>query len=1519
MLKNPFRTDPVHVIKWDKKDKTEGKNDKWTSTRIVLLGQQPPEIRSALTRALAQFNRGKVADSAVLRRYFGPAWRESVGLGKMKSGGCMYEENSGTFGGDAADGDLHYGNDPSQGVSDTEFTSLPQSSVGEREPSARAMSPEQPEPAVDEVETLEIIDTEHPADISPDVNSEITVHDLVINLEDLGQKPRPVRKAGAVQFVYDVDIYPEDKVSEFKLKLSNYFEIPPFRQHLWYTTAGQSFPMSYNFLQGGAAQHVDMHSIIEAGDVERICDMPVNMFLYRNKDTIKIEAYDNFTLLGNIYQRNGVKEFHIVDLETYVGPYRNELTEISKSDKYQLQVLFYGFVTKFWPQMNLAAFVEYLEERHLSQSYPQLEPNKDELGYLAKQQTLMRELYTLYEGDENRVRRIDQTLQKSLTETTLKVVSSSKGKMLNLRVLFDIFTLDDKVNAMRLYDQVEGKPIMLDKYLTGGRASQEKLIPGVLYFSVIVSEQPRQQLKLFLYPNGAYAIKGVWGEDQNYEFADVNLLVDKHINPIIRRVNSFSSQVMYHGSTVRVPEAEKSNAKFIDISISMFWKKLLTTGEFRQLKGILDQFVAAHIIQEKQVDRNTVSYFFKRGMYEFDPRRIEKSAVVDNYYAYLFNSDIRQKWFMLFENIRVMTVTHRFSDVKVEISGIKEDEYYIFIRYIVLLMSQFMRDRGTTAPKDEARAVTKPLSNLKEQDPHLYNFKKLYNSELVYSKLCQKPYQPNLLTQAQYDGLDKKAKEATTKYWNFTTNTDAYYQCPNPKFPHVRFIVGKHPMGFCIPCCKITAPPTNPNDKQRQIYDKCIREHTYEKRDVERSTSRYIMSYGKPIDIGRLSHLPETSLEPLFYETKVEDQGHPATEEESDELIGAKYYLYGVPQSHPSAKHCGLLYCFSHAMGMNIEALVSLICSKLEKHSSNFQMLLNGTITQWFRTPTELVTAFRTTFLTNAKLPTVKTKTEKQKSKTADSGDAREGPEFTRWNALVQDIALQFLEICTIAFEDRDTVIQLRLPDYLDNIEDIQYPKHMHMIVLHNLATDYWNPIYILHKDLYFRAGIIDRKLFAFQSDAVQLIMEMVRNKTKEERQTTRLTYDVLRKFIAQSSRYTIERILVTRDNLCYGVHVDPVGYVPVHFSHFKWDEQQSVSFRSADIRPASAQRLHEFCQRYNNWVAEESRKGGFMKVDVPVTRPLLERIEPVHPLMVPERWLVMGEVGSGSARAIAWRAHNLNFYIEPLAQSAALKLARAPLQALSYNPIEVNGVLERASHGALAPAPDRRTELVDHALYRNYLYQLLVLEFIQMFNSQRNTKVREQLKRLFLKTDFKQPTNELIQKVQSAVLQGFDRNVMLLADVEKIKTQIVEWLLSGTPKKELMRAVDSEYYNFDMVMLERLKKMPRKQIHEQLRKLAGQFVEIGNVETRNFRFPNLLTSCQGSDKNAGISPPGYCSRGRLVISRKDLDRYLEVLADQIKNPFVEKYLFSPLFQTSMIDYFQFKRVPGEIIEIEFL
>lgn len=1472
--KNVFSHDPIRIIKWNRLS-----DQSWNYKTIIVLGPRPENIKKEIQK-LTLKNKKATLVSKILKSEFGADWKEKLGFvarqrstSKPVVGGDLLEVE---YEAAPTTGDIMQ---PSEPLIELELSETPGPIVE---------SGPEPEDEPTELGTLT-------TDIEPiegfDSEYVISVDDIQEEKEE--EKPELAAKAvpetTEIEYNYDMVLFPEDKVSELKYKINRFMGISIFRQHLWYSVRNHRFPMKYTFFQGTSAISVDMYKsvITRQNGLENILSMPVDMYLYKNKDTLKIEAYDNFVLLGNLYAKSGITEYHLVDLETFVEPARSELGKLNKTDKYQISILYYSFILKYYPQLDMAAFSEYIDDKNINSSYPTLCPTIDELkNYIDRQQVMIGKLYELYETNQNRINRIQSVLFKSLTETTLKVSSNYKGKIVNLRLLFDVFELSPAIDALRLYDVYEGKHILLDKYITGHKKSTEKLIPGVLYFRIVIREHPYQKLNMFLYPNGAYAIKGTWGEDQNYEFNDINAIVQRHVSPIIKNINDMSSKVMYHGTNIKLPSIERGNVKFIDIAISIFWKKILTSDEFKQLKNVLDRFTASRIIVEKQLDRSTLTYYFKKGMFEFDPKRIEKSSPLDNYYSYLFNSDIRQKWFLLFENIRVMNISHRFSDIKMDISGIKEEEYYIFIRYIVLLISEYLYFRKD-APETESRSrITKPLSNLKEQDPHLYNFKKIYDSEIVYSKICQKPYQPLLMTQGQFDNLDKSERENVIKYWNFTTQSPAYYKCPNPKYPYVRFIVGKHPMGYCIPCCKITAPPKDKDDKHRRIYDTCMETHKYEKGDVERSTSRYIMSYGKPIDIGRLSHLPETSLEPLFYETKIED-----TEAETEEeIIGVKYYLYGVPQSHPNQSKIGYIYSLSHAMGVNLESLMTLVIQKLEEHKHNFQMLLSGSILNWFRNSEELKDAIRSIFLTKQFI--------KQ--------------DFSQWNELFMDIALQYLEVYTVVFEDKETIIQLQIPNFVENFVDLQYPNHRHLFVLHNLSTDNWNPIYIIHKDLYFRAGIIDRKLFNFQSDVIQLIMDILKIKFKDEIVTKLLTFDVLKRFLdSGSAKWQIEKLLIARDNLCYGVIISNVGFVPLHLSHFKYASTLDVSFESRDIEPPKIDALKSFITKYNAFVVTQSHKAGFVKIDVPLSRPMHERVEPIYPILTFDRWLVNEKM-----KCVAFVSNGLNFYIQPLDIHKALAInSSSKFQKINYDPAEVNRLLEKRAE----PIEDSRIKLINQALYSKYTYQLLVLEFIQMFNRQRNLKIRESLKKLFLKTNFKSlNTTEFFEKLREIIMRGFDStNAMLLTDLEKLKVQVIEFMTTGESSKKLMQIVDAEYYNFDKIVLERIKQLPKQEIRTQLQKLASQIVQSGDVSNiKDFQFPNILQNCQGVTGDR----PDYCSKsGKLIIPKADLDKYLDILSDQIKNPFIEKYLFSPLFQNSMIDYFKFTKRDNEQIEIEFL
>lgn len=1230
-------------------------------------------------------------------------------------------------------------------------------------------------------------------------SDEITIDDL---LDTVDKPNKSIKKK--------VEYFPDDKIWDVKLKIAYTLGIPVFRQHLWTVIGGQTVPLSYRINVSGIPIAVDILST----EGDKLFDIPIDPYLFNNKEYIKVIANDQFTLL------NDMQEINLVDLDEFITEHRTSISKLE--DKYQLNAIYYGFILKYYPLLSFDAFAEYIATSDINTSYPLLQHTPYELSYLQRQTEICHNAYEL-QNDKSRVKRIKDMLKTSLTETTLRVDSSYKHKIINFRNLFDLLELDEIVDGIQLYDIYNSKHILIDKYRD--YPINEQLIPHVMYLRVVIQRQPRHTLDLYMYINGTYSIKAKFGEDINMDFDDINRLVDKFINPIIRKINSFERQVMYNGE--KLETMNKSNVIFTDINISMFWKRSITSGEFGQMRGLLNDFASAKIIQEKEIDKTVSQYYFKRGMFEYDSQRIEKSITLDNYYQYLSNSDIRQKWSIIFDNTRVFTVMHRFSDIKFDITGIKEDEYDIYIQYVVYLLSEFMYNRKVDNKMD---INVKSLNNLKEQDPKLYKIKAIYNSDVIYSKECQKPFQPKIYTQQQYDSLDKSEKTKIVKYWNFTSNTDAYYQCPNPKYPHLRFIVGKHPMNYCLPCCKIT----DPNDgKQGTIFDECLKNHVYNKTNaVFISNSRYIMNYGKPVDIGRLSNLP-SSINTLIAEE------------------GSTYYLYGVPQNYENVE-CGLINCIAHALGIETDIFIEQILSVLSKNKHYFSMLCNNTVATMFNTMDEFIDDIKRAYLGKPNI-------------------------FKDFCQLMIDVA-PLLNIQLLIFDNNNTIIQYRIHEYLSNVIDMQYPEATHIMVLHNRASGNWNPIYKIQKDIYFRTGIISARVFPYDSAPVQNIIEMVKTKLGEQ-VNNHFDIGVLRNFCS-ASNYKITQLYMNNSNLCYGVNIAKLGYVPIETSFVK-GENTTYSFKP--VLP-NYKNLKKFIDKYNKWNLNVSENAGFIRIDVQPNRPQIERVEPMYPLLEIKR------IYSYKNKPIGFECQNLVWYC-----SGA---PRQNMYNLVCHPLDINEKL------GIAGAEDARTKNVHRALYKNNLYQILVLKYIKVFNESRNKKIRGNLSNLIKDKSLRTPGFN-IDEILTNIINP-DGNTPLANDIQRLKIHLLDSILKGQTNDEIIKSIENEHFNFDMMFIEKLKNMSRDKIIDALQKVAQGFVIF--QEPKDFEFPNIISSCDKS----------YCRNNKLMISKNKLNDYVEILADQIKNPFIQKYLFNPVYQKYLVDYFAFTKRDNEIIEVSF-
>jgi len=1383
LIHNPVK---LLIHGWDSNTKS------WYQKQVIFLGEQSNEVKTAV------LNPKPLKSQKILKEWFGNDYKYKLSITNEVTGGDDFPDTESTTDDPLMVSDVKIPNIASEGEKIL-LTEMVESIPGEGD---YQITMEDLNPGV--LDNLQTAEKRAHTEVTYSYGEyKPNISETIINI--------PKEKT----YIWDINLFPDDKISEVKLKINKILEIPIFRQHLWYMKSGYAVPLKYQLYEMENITHVvDFYnSVIQMKDkMDKVYDMPIDMVLYQNKEVLKIEAYDNFEILGNLLGVTNLIELHLVDLETFIQPYRSEMIKTLLDDKYQMQILYYGFIIKYWPMMDLASFIEYVETGSLKNSYPELDPPKENLAYLEKMDSIQQDLVNSFVLNKNRIKRIEQIFINALTETTLKVTSPWKNKIINLRLLFDLFPLNSVVDAIRLYDVYQGQHIFIDKFID--RRSYEKLIPGVLYFRIVINRSTGQKLNMFLYPNGAYAIKAAWGEDQALEFDDVHEIVYDKVVPLLREINSLAGKIMYHGSKIQLPIISKENVKFIDISISSFWKKTLATKEFDILKSWLKKFVDAHILIEKEIDKNTIIYYFKKGMYEFDPRRIEKTISVDNYYSYLTNSDIRQKWITLFETVRIFKVTHRFNDIKFEISGIKEDEYLHYSRYLVLLMHMFMVSRpvesSEVTKEDMDRKHKKPLSNLKEQDPHLYNFKKIYNADIVYSKLCQKPFQPILLAQNQYDILPHTEKKNITKYWNFTTSTDAYYQCPNPAYPNLRFLTGKHPKNYCIPCCKITAPSNGPNNKQKQIYSECIKNHIWDPKTQvsNQGSSRYIMSYGKTIEPGRLSFLPEQSLEALLFDN------------ETNFIINTKYYLFGIDQN----LDLGYFNILIHALKFPTYKEFIEYLRILFKKYSNFENLLGGQVIEYWQSADDMLDDL--TSLVGKKL-------------------LKKHINFKKYNELFIDIAEKILKIFN------------------------------------------WNPIYLIHKDAYFKIHLIERRLFKVGEPAVNQVIEMVKKVKPTQTDSSYnqiydyFTLDVLNKFLQSplmKGKYIIDKIYSNKDNLCYGVKLKPLGFIPLHLSYFKKSDflDFSADWFRQDL--PSMSNLIGFTKEWNDWVYKESFKWGSIKIDVSIKRPMKERIEPLYPILEQEKLLI-----SPKGKCIGFISQSLNFYILATNNipSGILKIQ------INYEPQKINTLLQNVN---FTNSVDGRKSGINSALYKKYKYHLIILYFINEFNKQKNEKIRHKLKQTILKGFTKDIQTSLMEIIPDGSAN----------DIETLKSQILESQLSGEKKAILIDKINNSYYEFDITTLDKLKKLPQNQVKMFLAKIAKTFTTT--VKT-DYDMPNILS----------------VSKSKLYMQSGELDKYLEILSSQFKNPFMEKYLFSPIFQDVLIDYFKFTRREGENIEIEFL
>lgn len=715
------------------------------------------------------------------------------------------------------------------------------------------------------------------------------------NLIDITESTVQVPKDTSSQIVVsNITIFPEDNIAEFKQKIYLALGADVFTQHIYAIAHDTIVPLYYRITTDNIVP-IDINK-----SKQNILGLPVDIDMYQTRDIVQIEALDEFMTMGEFYAQYGVRYFYLALLSDFIGDSTlHQLDELSRSDIYQFSLIYWGFIAKFWPMFGTQeVFQAWVQRTNIREVYPELflAVGRDKRYELEGK--ILNKKYELLEDPPENFKKYILDAPAHLLEVAIKNATLSilpdKSIQINVRNLFEKLHASAEIPFIRVHlreqslvltrikspNPVEGDANDIQRIYEKIKYRIQLPLPNTILLVIPTKYENYTGLFLILTirENGKYLIHSSWEEEIQINFAIMFSIMQKTINPIIDKINALDRGIF--DGIIRLPQISKINTEFSELGLNLFWKVPINQKAFAALEDILKNDTSSGIIRTAEQASSIGIYYyqFMKGISNYSIQSIEQLQYT-NQYEHLINAKFKQKWEQLFEFGRPLIFNYRTTDVKIEIQNIREKEF-LYIYYYIAYIFYRLQQTAPTAKVNEKVSSEKQnlLKLLKSKDPELYVFKQ-FGSDVVFSRICQRDHQPIAYTQDEYANLDTATRDKTTQYWNFTTNSPMWYVCPNAKYPYLSFIVGQHPRDYCLPCCKKTpsieyevkkkSKKTPAEDKsvtkRDYIYNTCMLYHNYTEEDTYDEPSRYIMNYGKVINIGRIGHLPDIFGRYLLY------------------------------------------------------------------------------------------------------------------------------------------------------------------------------------------------------------------------------------------------------------------------------------------------------------------------------------------------------------------------------------------------------------------------------------------------------------------------------------------------------------------------------------------------------------------------------------------------------------------------------------------------------------------------------
>jgi hypothetical protein len=989
-----------------------------------------------------------------------------------------------------------------------------------------------------------------------------------------------------------VHVFPIDRIAELKRKIYLATDIPPFRQHLWATGAPEQ-PLAYTI--GDEYRPQMLINILDDDGTVQFNGLPVTNWI-EYKESLQVVARDEFVLVGD------VRDFSVVDLNEYVDPIRATLESMIK-DTYSMEMIYWGFIVRFWPMLSSSMFTEYLrDESSIAAQYPALAPPLDELKVsLAAESAILTKPIkaagalapALVNGAALGVAILRSEITCAATTTVVY-----------LRNVFDALRLTPEMPYVAALLEHDMRTVLLTKtYKTFVSPPNGVSRPRMNTMQILLGRSTLLRVSA----NGTYSVASIWQENMRMDFAHVFAAVSEVINPIIA--------ASFGGPVDDVPMCAAGlapmtvdNSRFSGINASIFWKFPVSSRDTGRAIG---SFINAGLFtRTASANAAAQEFIFTKGMTKYNTTHMRTN------YSYMSDATAATRMATV-RRQKHMLISHRFSDVRIDITNLWEREFTHFMDVIIRLIEAFPRT------KSREHDTARKLKQLKEKDPVLYEMRKIYGvDDDSYGRKCQQPKQPI---------MHHDPGKGRVKYWNFTTNEPVYYGCPSAKYPYIMFRTGIHPRGFCMPCCYKLPPPSD--GVRADVYNTCLADHQYTgKKKSVAARNDYVVAYGKDVEPGRRSRLPEETLEPLFYNSS------DKSDKECADRDG--FYLFGVRQHVSNVNDIGVLFSISHALGKPIHTFARETIVRMRARPSTWSTLLGGTICDYYATADDLAAELSAVFVG---------------TKESDA---------TYWNALWMEMTIMWWDVHVVHFRDRGSGknnIMLVVPPYVTHWEE--YVSKLPYVVLIERAN-IWGPVYG-----YSRTGDRVTRMHVNPSSIVSEVDNIVRYSLPGSEYYV-FDLHVVSTYVRNGvdGGRSIQRLYINSANRCYGMIVDGF-YLPVLESYYEL-ENVPLSYEAPTPEQAPTWKvLSAFIAGFNTWVGTYAAANG--------TRD--------RATVTPVTWLRRDGAYCGFATT------DLTFMFQP--DEVAGTAAGAAVRDLLYDPYEVNAAIAAATPPV---RDDRATQLYD-------------------------------------------------------------------------------------------------------------------------------------------------------------------------------------------------------------------------------